>query len=219
VQHIGSSVHARQTKPYAHWFRTDPSGKFALAMDLGMDQVVIYKFDSATGALTPHAPAKVNPGSGPRHLAYHPNGNWMYGIQELSNEVVAYNWDSSNGVLTPIQTVKTLADGFKDPSTAAEIAVRGDGKFLYATNRGEDTIVVYAIDAKTGELSLKQRVASGGKTPRYFALSPTNQWLVVSNNEGGNLVVFRVDRASGELTATGKPVSMSKPMGVAFAPR
>jgi 6-phosphogluconolactonase len=217
VQHIGSSVHQRQSKPYAHWFRTDPSGKYALAQDLGMDQVVIYKFDAATGKLTAQEPTKVNPGSGPRHIAYHPNGKWMYGIQELSNEVVAYSWDAGKGSLTPFQTVKTLADSFKEQSSAAEIAVRPDGKFLYGSNRGEDSIVVYAIDARTGELTFKQRVSSGGKTPRYFTFDPSNQWLIASNNEGGNLVVFRVDAASGELAATGKPVSLVRPMGVVFA--
>ncbi len=221
VQHIGSSVHARQGKPYAHWFRTDPSGKFALAMDLGTDQVVIYKLDAATGKLTPNDPAfaKVNPGSGPRHLAFHPNGRWMYGIQELSSEVVAFNWDASKGSLEPFQVVKTLAETFKDASTAAEIAVRGDGKFLYASNRGEDSIVVYAIDARTGELSFKQRVSSGGKTPRYFTFDPSNQWFVVSNQEGGNLTVFRVDAKTGELSPTGNAVRVTRPMGVVFAPR
>lgn len=221
VQHVGSSVHPRQNKPYAHWFRTDPSGKFALAMDLGMDQVVVYKFNASTGQLSPNDPAftKVHPGSGPRHLAYHPNGQWMYGVQELSSEVVAFQWDATKGSLTQFQAVKMLAEDFKDPSTGAEIAVSADGKNLYASNRGEDSIVVYAIDARTGELTLKQRISSGGKTPRYFTFDPSNQWLVVSNQEGGNLAVFRVDAATGELSATGNLVPVARPMGVAFAPR
>jgi 6-phosphogluconolactonase len=219
VQHTGSSVHPRQNKPYAHWFRTDPSGKFALAMDLGLDQVIVYKLDTATGKLTPNDPAfaKVNPGSGPRHLAFHPNGKWMYGVQELSSEVVAFNWDANKGSLTQFQAVKTLAETFKDASTAAEITVRADGKFLYASNRGEDTIVVYAIDARTGELTLKQRISSGGKTPRYFTFDPTNQWFVVSNQEGGNLSVFRVDAKTGELSPAGNAVAITRPMGVVFA--
>ncbi len=174
VQHIGSSVHPRQSKPYAHWFRTDPTNKFGLVADLGMDQVVIYKFDAKTGKLTPNDPpfAKVPGGMGPRHLAFHPNDKWVYGVAELANEVMAFNWDAGKGALTQFQSVKTLADGFKDPSTAAEIAVRADGKFLYVSNRGEDSIVVYAIDAKSGELTFRQRMPSRGKVPRYFTLRP-----------------------------------------------
>jgi 6-phosphogluconolactonase len=218
VQHIGSSVHARQSKPYAHWFHTDPSNKFGLVADLGMDQVVIYKFDAKTGKLTPNDPAftRVPGGMGPRHLAFHPNGKWVYGTAELANEVMAFRWDAGKGALTQFQSVKTLADGFEDPSTAAEIAVRADGKFLYASNRGEDSIVVYAIDAASGELTLKQRTPSRGKVPRYFTFDPTNQWFIVSNQEGGNLSVFSVDAKTGELTPKGEPVPLSKPMAVVF---
>jgi 6-phosphogluconolactonase len=221
VQHIGSSTHPRQTKPYAHWFRTDPSNKYGLVADLGLDQVVVYKFDAKTGKLTPNDPAfaKVPGGMGPRHLVFHPNGQWVYGIAELANEVMAFRWDGGKGTLTQFQSVKTLAESFKDPSTAAEIAVRADGKFLYASNRGEDSIVVYAIDAGTGELSLKQRVPSGGKVPRYFTFDPTNKWLIVSNQDGANVNVFSVDAKTGELTQKGTPVALVKPMAVVFAPQ
>jgi 6-phosphogluconolactonase len=217
VQHIGSSVHPRQSKPYAHWFRTDPTNKFALAADLGMDQVLVYKFDARTGKLAPNDPASVTvaPGSGPRHLAFHPNGKWVYAVQELSNEVLGFNWDGGKGTLTQFQAVKTLAEGFKEPSTAAEIAVRADGKFLYTTNRGEDSIVVYAVNPANGELTFKQRVPSGGKVPRYFSFDPTNKWFIVSNQEGGTVVVFAVDQASGELTQKGV-VELPRPMAVSF---
>jgi len=219
VQHEGSSVHPqRQTKPYAHWFRTDPSNKFGLVADLGTDQIVIYKFDAATGKLTPNDPpaTKVVGGQGPRHLAFHPNGKWVYSIAEIANEVMAFGWDGKKGTLTQFQSVKTLAPGFTEPSTAAEIAVRADGKFLYASNRGEDSIVVYAIDAQSGELTLKQRTPSRGKVPRYFTLDPTNKWLIVSNQEGANVAVFNVDAKSGELAPQGEPVALVKPMAVVF---
>ena len=221
VQHTGSSVNPRQNKPYAHWFRTDPTNQFALAADLGTDQIVVYRFDAASGKLTPHDPpfAKVTPGLGPRHLAFHPNGKWVYAVQELANEVVAFEWNASRGTLTQFQAVKTLAEGFKDPSTAAEIAVRGDGRFVYVSNRGEDSLVVYAVDARTGELTLRQHIASGGKTPRYFAIDPTGRWLVVSNQDGGNVAVFSVDEKSGELKSAGKPVPLDRPMGVVFLPQ
>jgi 6-phosphogluconolactonase len=218
VQHVGSSVNARQNKPYAHWFRTDPSNKFGLVADLGIDQVVIYRFDAKTGKLTPNDPpfTKVAGGMGPRHLAFHPNGKWVYGVAEIANQVMAFNWDGGKGTLTQFQSVKTLADGFNEPSTAAEITVRADGKFLYASNRGEDTIVVYAIDAKTGELTLRQHTPSRGKVPRYFTFDPTNQWFIVSNQDGGNVAVFSVDAKTGELTPKGDPVPLTKPMAVVF---
>jgi 6-phosphogluconolactonase len=218
VQHAGSSVHPRQTKPYAHWIRTDPSNRFALVADLGMDEVVVYKFDEKTGRLAPNDPpsAKTAPGQGPRHLVFHPNGKWVYGIAELSNEVMAFSWDARKGALTPMVSVKTLAEGFTDPSTAAEIAVHANGKFLYASNRGEDSLVGYSIDPSTGALSFKQRVASRGKVPRYFTFDPTNKWLVVSNQEGANVSVFSVDAKSGELAPVGEPVALVKPMAVVF---
>lgn len=217
VQHQGSSVHPqRQTKPYAHWIRTDPTNKFALASDLGTDKIVVYRFDH--GKLSPNNPAFVSvaPGSGPRHLAFHPNGKWLYATQELSNQVLAFNWDAHQGTLTQFQAVNTLADGFKNSSTAAEVVIRHDGQFLYASNRGEDTLVVFAIDQKNGELKLVQRVPSRGKTPRFFTLDPTEKWLVAGNQEGANVVVFKVDAKSGELTPQGEPVAINKPMGIVF---
>jgi 6-phosphogluconolactonase len=219
VQHEGSSVHPqRQTKPYAHWFRTDPTNKFGLVADLGTDHIVVYRFDQNTGKLTPHDPPffKVNGGSGPRHLAFHPNGKWLYGVQEISNEVIAFKWDAKKGTLSQFQAVKTLPADYQEPNTAAEIAVRDDGKFLYVTNRGHDSIVVYSIDAKSGELTLVQRVPSRGKVPRYFTFDPSGKWLIVSNQEGGNLSIFSVDRKTGELAPKGEPVSLVKPMGVRF---
>jgi 6-phosphogluconolactonase len=217
VQHEGSSTHPqRQTKPYAHWFGTDPANKFGLVADLGTDQIVVYRFSD--GTLTPNYPpsVKVNGGSGPRHLVFHPNGKWLYAVQELSNEVIAYQWDSGKGVLTQFQQVKTLPEDFTAPNTAAEIAIRSDGKFLYTSNRGHDSLVVYSIDAKTGELTLRQRVPSRGKTPRFFTFDPSNKWLIMSNQEGGNVAVFAVDAKSGELKPVGEPVPIAKPMAVAF---
>jgi 6-phosphogluconolactonase len=179
---------------------------------------VVYKFDEKTGKLTANDPpfAKLNGGSGPRHLAFHPNGKWLYAVQELSNEVVAFNWDGRKGELTQFQQVKTLPADFTDPSTAAEIVVRGDGQFLYVSNRGHDSIAVYSVDANSGELTLRQRVPSRGKVPRYFTFDPSNKWLLVSNQEGGNVSVFGVDAKSGELSPHGDPVAIQKPMAVVF---
>ena len=218
VQHQGSSVNPRQDKPYAHWIRTDPANKFALVADLGTDKIVIYKFDEQTGKVTPNEPAfaRLNPGSGPRHLAFHPNGKWLYAVQELANEVVAFKWDGKKGELTQFQQVKTLPADFTGQNTAAEIAIRHDGKFLYTSNRGHDSLVVYSIDANSGELTLQQRVPSRGKVPRYFTFDPTEKWLIVSNQEGGNVSVFSVDGKTGELAPRGEPVPIIKPMAVVF---
>jgi len=219
VQHEGSSVHPqRQTKPYAHWFRTDPTNKFGLVADLGTDKIVVYRFDAKTGKVTPNDPpfTRVNGGSGPRHLAFHPNGKWLYAVQEISNEVIAFKWDADKGVLTQFQQVKTLPEDFSGTNTAAEIAVRADGKFLYASNRGHDSIAVYSVDARSGELTLRERVPTRGKVPRFFTFDPSGKWLIVSNQEGGNVAVFSVDAKSGELQPVGEPVAIPKPMAVVF---
>ena len=222
VEHTGSSVHPqRQTKPYAHWFRTDPSNKFALAADLGTDEIVVYRFDETTGKITlgDGAKGKVPPGMGPRHLVFHPDGKWVYVIAEMGNEVMAFNWDGRKGSLSQFQSAKTLAEDFSGQNTAAEIAIHANGKYLYASNRGEDSVVVYAIDEKSGELSFRQRVPSRGKTPRYFTFDRTNKWLVVSNQESASVVVFSVNPQTGELAPVGEPVTVNKPMAVVFAPQ
>ncbi len=219
VEHTGRSVHPqRQTKPYAHWFGVDPSNRFALAADLGTDRIVIYRFDAKSGAVTPHDPphASVHAGSGPRHLAWHPNGRIVYAIQELSNEIIVFSWDASKGVLRELQTIATLPADFNGTNTAAEIAVHVNGRFLYASNRGHDSIAVYSIDESTGRLSLRRHVSSRGKTPRFFAFDPTNRWLIVNNQESDDVVVFAVNAASGELTPHGESVKLARPMGVAF---
>ena len=218
VQHEGSSVHKRQDKPYAHWIRTDPTNKFALVADLGTDKIAIYRFDEKTGKVTPNEPAfaRLNGGSGPRHLAFHPSGKWLYAVQELSNEVVAFNWDGKKGELRQFQQVKALPAEFTGQNTAAEIAIRQDGKFLYTSNRGHDSLVVYTIDAKSGELTLVHRVPSRGKVPRYFTFDPTEKWLIVSNQESGNVTVFSVDGKTGELAPQGEAVPIPKPMAVVF---
>ena len=154
--------------------------------------------------------------AGPRHLAFHPNGQWLYAVAGALQRSgrVQVGWEKACSRSS--SQVKTLPADFTDPSTAAEIAEPPDGKFLYASNRGEDSLVVYAIDAKSGELTLKQRVPSRGKVPRYFTFDPTNKWFIVSNQEGGNVAVFSVDAKTGELTPKGETVALMKPMALAF---
>ena len=221
VQLSGSSVHPeRQTRAYAHWFGVDPTNRFALVADLGSDRIMVYRFNGDTGALTPNHPpfAQVRPGSGPRHLAWHPNGRWMYAVQELSNEVSAFAWDDTRGVLTELQTSPTLPADFDGANTAAEIGVHSNGRFVYVSNRGHDSIAVFSIDAERGHLTLVEHVSSRGEVPRYFAFDPSYRWLIVNNQDSENTVVFRVDASSGKLTPHGEPVRLAKPTGVAFLP-
>ncbi len=213
-QHRGQSVHPqRQTHAYAHAIVLDPTNRFALVPDLGTDRLYVYHFDQKTGALTPNDPpfAAIAPGSGPRHVRFHPNGRWVYLINEMASTIAAFGWDSAQGTLTPFQTATTLPAGFTGVSTCAELEIHPNGKFLYGSNRGHDSLAVFAIDQATGRLTPVEHVASGGKTPRNFAFDPTAQWIVLTNQDSSNAVVFRVDAATGRLARTGEPVSVPSP--------
>lgn len=221
VQHTGKSVHPqRQTHAYAHSIVTDPSNRFALVADLGVDKLFIYRFDEKTGALTPHDPAfvAVSPGSGPRHVKFHPNGRWVYLINEIACTVIAYHWDGGRGTLTEFQSITTLPNDFHGASTCAEIEVHPNGKFLYASNRGHDSLASFTIDAASGQLTPLEHVPSGGKSPRNFTFDPTGQWIICTNHNSNNAVVFRVDATSGRLKQTGEPVSVPAPFCERFLP-
>ena len=214
AQHTGRSVDPqRQTHPYAHSIITDPTNRFALVADLGVDKVFVYHFDGTDGSLKPNEPAfvKVAPGSGPRHLKFHPNGRWVYLINEIASTVIGFNWDSAKGTLTEFQTISTLPADFKGTSACAEIEIHPNGNFLYGSNRGHDSLAVFAIDQTTGTLTLVERVPSGGKIPRNFAFDPTAKWIVCTNHGSDNAVVFRVDGDTGRLTQTGAPVAVPYP--------
>jgi 6-phosphogluconolactonase len=213
VQHTGHSVDpVRQKHAFAHSIITDPTNRFAVVCDLGLDQVLVYRFDAQTGSLA-RDPAIVNvkPGAGPRHPVFHPNGRWVYVLTEISSTVIGFNWDSATGRLTEVQTVSALPDDFKGVSAAAEIAIHPNGQFLYASNRGADTIAIFAIDPATGRLTPAGHVSSEGETPRNFAFDPTGRWIIVTNHGSQNAVVFRVDDQTGWLTPTGAPVSVPSP--------
>ena len=220
-QHAGQSVNPqRQTHAYAHAIVLDPTNRFALVPDLGVDKLYVYRFDEKTGALTPNSPAftAIAPGSGPRHVRFHPNGHWVYLINEMASTVVAFTWDSARGTLAPFQTVTTLPADFTGLSTCAELEIHPNGKFLYGSNRGHDSLAVFAIDQANGRLTPVEHVSSGGKTPRNFAFDPTAQWIVLTNQDSGNAVVFRVDPVSGHLVRTGDPVSVPAPFCERFLP-
>ena len=221
VQHAGSSVNKeRQAGPHAHAVQVTADNKFVLVADLGLDELLVYRFDAKTGGLSPANPpfVKVAPGSGPRHFAMTPNGKFVYLVNELSSTVIVYSFDGSSGRMTELQTISTLPGDFKGENTTAEIATDTAGKFLYASNRGDDTIAIFAIDAKTGKLSLVDRVKTGGKEPRHFTFDPTGKWLFAENQTSNDIRVFSVDPNSGRLTPTSHTLQVDSPVCVVFVP-
>lgn len=220
IKQIGSSVHPeRQTHAYAHAINTDLSGKFAIVCDLGCDKLFVYKLDPEAGKLTPNDPpaAVTAPGSGPRHLTFHPNNKWAYVITEMGGTVISYTWDAGRGVLNEFQTISTLPEDFKGTNTSAEVQIDPSGRFLYASNRGDTNfLTIYTIDQQTGKLTLVDRQDSAGKTPRNFRIDPTGKFMIVANQTSGNLVLFKIDQATGKLTQMGTPLEITNPTCVKF---
>lgn len=199
----------------------DAANRFAFAADLGLDKVLIYKFDPAKGTLTPNDPpsAPVAPGSGPRHFAFHPNSNYAYVINEMGNTVTAFRYDPERGALTELQSISTLPRDFKGTSYTAEVQVHPSGKFLYGSNRGHNSIVTYAIDPQTGELTLVGHQAGQIKTPRNFGIDPTGAYLLVANQDSDSIIVFRIDPKTGALKESGTIVEVPMPVCVKMMPR
>jgi 6-phosphogluconolactonase len=220
-QHDGSSVNrSRQSAPHAHCVTLDAANRFAFVADLGLDEVLIYQFDAVQGLLTPNDPpfASVPPGSGPRHLAFHPNGRSAYVINELTSTVTTFRYDAAKGALEPLQTISTLPADFTKTNSTAEIVVHPSGKFLYGSNRGHNSIAIFAIDADTGQLTLIGHELTQGKTPRNFAVDPTGAFLLAANQDSGTIVVFRIDPETGRLTATGHTAEVSMPVCLEMMP-
>ncbi|HKV26130.1 MAG TPA: lactonase family protein [Candidatus Acidoferrum sp.] len=220
VQHSGSGPDkSRQEGPHAHWIGTSPDNRFALAVDLGLDQVIVYGFDSSSGVFTPLLSgfAKVNPGSGPRHLAFSSSAKFAYVVSEMASTVTVFSYHPKDGSFSaPLQVLSTLPAGYSGPKEAAEIAIHPSGKFLYTSNRGHDSIAVFAIDKKKGTLRLLGHVLTGGKTPRHFAIDPTGNFLLAENQESNNVVVFHIEQASGSLTPTGQTINVPSPVCITF---
>ena len=218
-QHHGFGVdHARQEGPHAHMMSVTPDNRFALAADLGLDQVLVYKFDAARGTLAPNNPpfAKIHPGDGPRHFAFSPNGKFVYLISEMGGTVATFSYGATGGALKELQRVSTLPANFSGENSAAEIAVHPSGRFLYASNRGHDSIAVFAIDPRHGTLTPIERVSTQGKTPRNFAIDPTGAYLFAANQDTNNIVIFRINPKTGRLTPTGNALDVPSPVCVTF---
>jgi len=218
IRHQGSGADkSRQEGPHAHSIDLDRAGRFALAADLGLDKVMVYAV-GPNGALTPHSPpsATLPPGSGPRQLAFGASGAYAYVINELSSTVAAFAYDAVEGKLETLESVSTLPTGFAGKSYPAEIAVSPDGRFLYGSNRGHDSIASFAIDASTGRLRPTGHTPTGGSWPRHLALDPTGTFLLVANQKSNSVVVFRVDPKTGGLTPTGHQATVPAPACVLF---
>jgi 6-phosphogluconolactonase len=221
VQHEGSSVNPqRQKEPHAHSINLSPDNRFALAADLGTDQILIYRLDAEKGTLTAAGAARVPPGSGPRHFAFHPNGKFAYAINEMASTVTAFAWDGEKGELTPpIETTTTLPAGFVGTTYCAEVQVHPSGKFLYGSNRGHDSITVFTIDQETGRITAVETESTRGKWPRNFGIDPSGRWMIVANQNSDSLSVFKIDQASGKLDPVGETVECFSPVCVKFLPR
>jgi 6-phosphogluconolactonase len=221
IQHAGSSVNnRRQEGPHAHWIDSAPGSQLAFACDLGLDKVMVYRFDPTAGSLTPHDPSfvAIKAGSGPRHLAFHPDGRFAYLINELGNTMVAFAYDRTKGSLAELQSLSTLPGGFAGQNSTAEVEAHPSGRFLYGSNRGHDSIVVYAIAPQTGTLTLLEHQSTRGKTPRNFAVDPTGQWLLAANQGSDTVVVFRIDSQTGRLTPSDQTLSVGAPVCLKFLP-
>jgi 6-phosphogluconolactonase len=218
VQHEGHGPNAdRQAGPHAHCIITDPENRFVLAADLGVDGVIVYKFNEKTGSIsTVSNGVATNPGAGPRHLAFHPTGRFLYVINELDSTLVVYKYDGEHGSLDQVQITASSPGGTGPTNYPADLHVSSSGRFLYASNRGHDTVAVFQVDASSGQLTAIQQVSTGGSWPRNFALDPTGRFLLAANERSHSILSFRVDTETGRLTPTGEKAEIPSPVCIRF---
>jgi 6-phosphogluconolactonase len=219
AQHAGSSVNPRRQKgPHAHSINVSKDSRFAFVADLGIDKIMIYRLDTEKGTIEKNRPpfAKVKPGAGPRHFAFHPNGKYAYVINELDCTVTAFAYKPTSGTLTDIQTITTLPNEFDGSNSCAEVRVHPNGKFLYGSNRGHNSIVVYRINSAKGTLTFVEHEATDIKTPRNFNIDPTGKFCLVANQGSDSVVVFRINQKTGALKPTGHKISIGRPVCVRF---
>lgn len=221
VQHEGSSVHPdRQEGPHAHMIAPAPDGRFIFAVDLGADRIFAYRLDMSTGKLDPvdsaSAGARAEPGAGPRHFAFTPDGRYVYVINELASTLTAYAYEGATGAMRPLATVSTLPEDFDGQNTTAQVVVSPDGKFVYGSNRGHDSIACWAI-GDDGMLTFVERVSSGGKEPRNFNIDASGNWLLAANQKSDSVVTFRRDPATGMIEFAGTVAQVPTPVCVVFA--
>jgi 6-phosphogluconolactonase (cycloisomerase 2 family) len=213
----GSFAFSGHDRTHAHMIQADPTGRFVLHVDLGLDQIFVWKFDEQRGVLTPNDPASVSlpPGDGPRHFHFHPNGRWFYSIQEEGSTLVLFDWAAAAGRLSPRQTISTLPPGFAGSNFCSEILVSADGRHVYAGNRLHDSIGIFAVGSN-GDLTFVGEEWTRGNYPRSFTFDPTSQFLFCCNQRGDTIAVFRVDRRSGGLAFTGHYAPVGNPSMIVF---
>jgi 6-phosphogluconolactonase len=218
--HEGSGPNqGRQEKPHAHGIYLDAAERFAFSPDLGADRVFLYRYDATKGTLEPHGAATLDPGSGPRHLAFDPKGERVYVINELLSTVAVFAYDAAKGALAPLQTVSTLPAGFTGTSSTAEVAVSPDGRFVYGSNRGHDSLAVFRVDGESGRLTPAGHAPVGGKTPRHFTVDPTGRFVLAGHQGSGTIAVLRIDPATGVPALAGATVPLDKPVCLLPVPR
>jgi 6-phosphogluconolactonase len=221
VQHTGHGADPkRQEGPHAHSIDLSPDSRFAFVDDLGLDEILTYKFDASKGTLTPNDPpfTKLDPGAGPRHFVLHPSGKFAFVVAEMQSTVTALSVDLKAGTLQRLQTLSTLPKDFKGENDDAEVHVHPNGKFLYTSNRGHDSIAVFAIDPAKGTLAPIADVPTQGKIPRSFEIDPTGKFLFAENEKSNNIVIFRIEEKTGRLTATGQKLDVAEPVCLKFLP-
>ena len=220
-QHTGKVFDPkRQAGPHAHSINLDPANKFAFVADLGLDKVMIYRFDGATGKIEPNAPAfaKTADRSGPRHFAFHPSGKFAYVINEIDCTITAFAYDAATGKLTEVQTLSTLPEGVQvEPRfSTAEVQVHPSGKFVYGSNRGQNSIASFRVDEATGKLTPTGHQADGVKVPRNFGIDPTGKYCLVANQDGDSVMVFAINPATGTLDQKLSTVAIGAPVCIKF---
>ena len=221
IQHAGSSVDKnRQTGPHAHFISTDAANRFALVCDLGLDKVLVYKIDPARSLLETNDPAfvSIKAGAGPRHVAFHPDGAKVYVVNEMGSSLTALEYDAKRGAMKELQTISTLPENFAGHNSGAEVQVHPSGRFVYASNRGHNSIAVFAVDGESGKVKPVDHVWTHGTTPRHFGIDPTGKWLLAENQDADNVVVFKIDLETGRLAPTGQTVEVGRPVCAVFAP-
>ena len=222
IQHYGGTKvnPQRQEKAHAHSANLDPGNRFAIINDLGLDQLRVYEMDLDAGKLAFREDSSVMsaPGAGPRHLDFHPNGHFAYAVNELGSTVTAYRYDAGTGALTEINTLSTLPDGYTGENTTADIHVSPDGRFVYGSNRGHNTLAIFGIDQSDGSIEFVGDQSTGGKTPRNFGFHPEGKYLYAANQDSDSIIQFEVNQSTGELTPVGREIRCPMPVCLKFMP-
>jgi 6-phosphogluconolactonase len=221
IQYTGTGLHPqRQQGPHSHGIDSAPDNRFVVVTDLGLDKLFVYRFDAGKGKLSANTPpfATLPPGAGPRHIVFHPGGRWLYVVNEIQSTITTFDYDASAGTLNHLQTIATLPKEFSGASSGAEIRIHPNRKLLYSLNRGHDSVASFAIDPKTGMLTLVELVSTQGKTASNFNIDPSGLWLIAANQGSDSFVVFRLDPNTGKLQASGKSFQVGTPSCVSFLP-